>query len=79
MLTLTALARTLRVPSRSHHQQDSAGVADQQRLDEYSRRGHRSVDGWLTLGAIALIEEGDTIVISDTSRFQDAKSILLRN
>jgi HlyD family secretion protein len=25
------------------------------------------------------LEEGDTIVISDTSRFQDAKSILLRN
>ena len=30
-------------------------------------------------GALALVEEGDTIVISDTSRFQDAKSILLRN
>ena len=41
----------------------------------------------ITVGATSIteveilsgLEEGDTIIVSDTSRFQDAKSILLRN
>jgi HlyD family secretion protein len=53
----------------------------------YRVEGDLATQESITVGATSIteveivsgLEEGDTIVISDTSRFQDAKSVLLRN
>jgi HlyD family secretion protein len=53
----------------------------------YRVEGDLATQQAITVGATSItdveivrgLEEGDTIVISDTSRFQDAKSVLIRN